>query len=1231
MRRMIQRRRVPASRQSTAEIMERRLLMSTYTVNTLSDAIDPVAGQLTLRQAVSYANLHAGADTIVFDPTVFPAGSSQTITLLNGPISFTDTSGSTTVTGPGSAALAVNGNQTSRVFQVSSGVAVSMSGLTITNGAVNSSAGVIATGGGIQNGGSLTLTNVTVSDNLANGGSYPDIEGGATGNGGAADGAGIYSTGNLVLVNTVISGNTAQGGNSYYQPTTNYFSDPNVADGGGIYCTGSLTISGGAISNNNAFGGVSEYPEGGVCGEAEGGGIYVTGQLSIASTTVSGNTATGGSGGQVFSVSDEAGGANASGGGIYASGTSTINGSSFSDNQAQGGTSGAESGGAGIGSGGAIFSDASLTVDSCSMLGNRASGGGGPSDDNGPGSNGFGGAIAAEGPLNVLNSQLSSNLAIAGNGEAERNNNIEASGYGGAIYSTQSMVLTGSTITGNTAEAVPGGQYAGQGGNGEGGGVYTAGMATISSSSLNGNAAIGGPGDYTYGYSTTAGIGGSGLGGAIFNGGTLAVNDSTLSGNQATGGQGGQQTASMYGGPGGGAGGGGIFSSGKLTLSTCTVSGNDVIGGNGGIGGYNGANGGYAQGGGVYESGILTISESTLVGNSTRGGQPGPSGDSLYYVNGSTGVAEGGGIYAGKNSLLDNSIISANNAASGADVYSSLSTASAYNLIGYGASLTNGVNGNQIGVHDPMLSALGNYGGPTETMLPLAGSPVIDAGSNSLIPAGVTTDQRGYGRIVGTSVDIGAVEYTASVSGTVFNDLNGDGVRQTNEPGLAGVIVYADLNDNGVFEPGDPSATTDASGNYVLNGLPAGTVIIRQEISPGNRQSYPLGGGSENVTVSEQVVTGANFAQSTDLYISGSVTLNGVGQSGVIVYADLNNDGKFEAGENNKTTASDGSFAFTGLAAGTYTLRMVLPAGDIQTSPANNAGITLTLTSGSVEQGLSFTLAKQSTATPLTGTVIGTSGSYSNQGNTAAKAFDGNLNTFFDAPTASGSYAGLDLGSAKVITSISYAPRSGWASRMVDGVFQASNSPTFSTGVVTLYTVTAVPAVGVLTTVTLSNTAAFRYVRYMGPANSFCNIAEAQFFGSMPAAFTGTVIGTLGSYNNQGNTIANAEDGNLSTYFDAPAASGSWVGLDLGSAKVVTEVEYAPRSGWASRMVGGEIQASNSATFSSGVVTLLTIGSTPATGVLTTQLLTNTTAYRYYRYIGPANSFCNIAELEFLQ
>jgi hypothetical protein len=40
----------------------------------------------------------------------------------------------------------------------------------------------------------------------------------------------------------------------------------------------------------------------------------------------------------------------------------------------------------------------------------------------------------------------------------------------------------------------------------------------------------------------------------------------------------------------------------------------------------------------------------------------------------------------------------------------------------------------------------------------LPGSPAVDAGNNALIPPGITTDQRGFARIVNGNVDIGAFE-----------------------------------------------------------------------------------------------------------------------------------------------------------------------------------------------------------------------------------------------------------------------------------------------------------------------------------------------------------------------------------------------------------------------------------------------------------------------------------------
>jgi hypothetical protein len=72
---------------------------------------------------------------------------------------------------------------------------------------------------------------------------------------------------------------------------------------------------------------------------------------------------------------------------------------------------------------------------------------------------------------------------------------------------------------------------------------------------------------------------------------------------------------------------------------------------------------------------------------------------------------------------------------------------------------------------NPMLAPLGNYGGTTQTMLPLPGSAAICAGSATLLPMGLNTDQRGFSRTTsyttgtaGTCLDVGAVQtmYTST-------------------------------------------------------------------------------------------------------------------------------------------------------------------------------------------------------------------------------------------------------------------------------------------------------------------------------------------------------------------------------------------------------------------------------------------------------------------------------------
>ena len=68
------------------------------------------------------------------------------------------------------------------------------------------------------------------------------------------------------------------------------------------------------------------------------------------------------------------------------------------------------------------------------------------------------------------------------------------------------------------------------------------------------------------------------------------------------------------------------------------------------------------------------------------------------------------------------------------------------------------------------------------------------------------------------TVLFGVAQYS-SVSGTIYNDLVGNGISTGNPP-LAGVTVFLDLNGNGVLDPGEPSAVSDSSGTLYAQQSP---------------------------------------------------------------------------------------------------------------------------------------------------------------------------------------------------------------------------------------------------------------------------------------------------------------------------------------------------------------------------------------------------------------------------
>jgi len=155
---------------------------------------------------------------------------------------------------------------------------------------------------------------------------------------------------------------------------------------------------------------------------------------------------------------------------------------------------------------------------------------------------------------------------------------------------------------------------------------------------------------------------------------------------------------------------------------------------------------------------------------------------------------------------------------------------------------------------------------------------------------------------------------------------------------------------------------------------------------------------------------------------------------------------------------------------------------------------------------LSSSWAQGSRPQKLSGTVIGstfsidyTDNTKSTTVNTCRAAFDDNLNTFFSAWDLSYAWAGLDLGEPHVITRVGWSPSRKkpieiGEEQVILGVFEGANSPDFMDAL-PLYIVTERGTAGWTSYADVHCSKGFRYVRYVGPADSRCTVAELMFYG----------------------------------------------------------------------------------------------------------------------------------------
>ena len=195
-------------------------------------------------------------------------------------------------------------------------------------------------------------------------------------------------------------------------------------------------------------------------------------------------------------------------------------------------------------------------------------------------------------------------------------------------------------------------------------------------------------------------------------------------------------------------------------------------------------------------------------------------------------------------------------------------------------------------------------------------------------------------------------QLNASIRGTLFEDLDGDGVQDDGsenpvESGLANWQIFIDANRNGFPDVNETQVLTDADGNYLIDGLldsdyPIGVSPVAgydavDSFVASSVRDIVLELDAENATKYDIPVVESALGQ-----IRGQLASElGDPIAYWKVYADMNSNGLRDSTEPMAMTDRLGNFAITGLEAGTYTLRADLPAGWINVSNDNGRIVTL--------------------------------------------------------------------------------------------------------------------------------------------------------------------------------------------------------------------------------------------------------------------------------------------------
>jgi hypothetical protein len=177
--------------------------------------------------------------------------------------------------------------------------------------------------------------------------------------------------------------------------------------------------------------------------------------------------------------------------------------------------------------------------------------------------------------------------------------------------------------------------------------------------------------------------------------------------------------------------------------------------------------------------------------------------------------------------------------------------------------------------------------------------------------------------------------------GLVRIDQNVDDFVNGFDPPAPGHTVFADVDGDGLLDPGEPSTVSAADGSYELTDIPVGTFFVKVAPQPGWYVSAPAAAGRTVVTspdggVFDLLPFGVTQTPPRN-YISAAVfddtNRDGIQQPGEplvqgLVFLDLDDDGVLDTGEPSAMSSkTSGDAVFQPAGPGSYRVRYQCPSG----------------------------------------------------------------------------------------------------------------------------------------------------------------------------------------------------------------------------------------------------------------------------------------------------------------